>query len=45
MTAPLGVWGGIRSKVPAQRLPSARRTFSISSVSRLSVPLTIRNTR
>src|SRR5215475_9562528 len=45
ITAARGVCGGILSKVPTQWLPSARRTFSISSVSRLSVPLTIRNTR
>ena len=45
ITACLGVWGGIRSKTPAQRLPRAWRTFSISSVSRASVPLTIRKTR
>ena len=30
---------------PANRLPSARRTFATSSVVRLSVPLVIRNTR
>ena len=45
MTAARGVCGGIASKVPAQRAPSARRMFSITSVSRLSVPLTIRKAR
>ena len=45
MTARRGVCGGIRSNSPAKRLPSARRTLAISSVVRLSVPLTIRNTR
>ena len=45
ITALRGVCGGILSKVPTQWLPSARRSLSISSVSRLSVPLTIRNTR
>ena len=45
MTASRGVCGGIASKVPTQRGPSALRIFSISSVLRLSVPLTIRNAR
>ena len=45
MTASRGVCGGIASKVPTQRGPSTRRMFSISSVSRFSVPLTIRNAR
>ena len=45
MTAARGVCGGIASKVPAQRGPSARRMFSITSVSRFSVPLTIRKAR
>ena len=45
ITAARGVCGGILSKVPTQWLPSARRSRSISSVSRLSVPLTIRKTR
>ena len=45
ITALRGVCGGIRSKIPAKRLPSARRISAISSVVRLSVPLTIRNTR
>ena len=45
MMAERGEWAGILSKVPTQLLPNARRTFSTSSVSRLSVPLTIRNTR
>ena len=45
MTALRGVCGGMRSNVPTQRLPSARRTFSISSVCWFSVPLTIRSTR
>ena len=45
ITAARGVCGGILSKVPTQWLPSARRNLSISSVSRLSVPLTIRKTR
>ena len=45
MTAARGVCGGIASKVPAQRCPSTRRMFSISSVSRFSVPLTIRKAR
>ena len=45
ITAARGVCGGIASKVPTQRGPSARRIFSISSVSRLSVPLTIRKAR
>ena len=45
ITAVRGVCGGIASNVPTQRVPSARRMFSISSVSRLSVPLTIRNAR
>ena len=45
MTAARGVCGGIASKVPAQRGPNARRMFSITSVSRLSVPLTIRKAR
>src|SRR6267378_2401282 len=35
----------MRSKTPAKRLPSARRTLAISWVVRLRVPLTIRNTR
>ena len=39
MTAVRGVCGGIASNVPAQRCPMARRMFSITSVSRLSVPL------
>ena len=42
-TAARGVCGGIASKVPTQRGPNARRMFAITSVSRLSVPLTIRN--
>ena len=45
MTAARGVCAGIASKMATQRAPSARRIFSISSVSRLSVPLTIRNAR
>ena len=45
ITAERGECAGIASKVPTQRGPSARRTFSISSVSRLSVPLTIRKAR
>lgn len=45
ITALRGVCGGILSKVPTHLLPSARRSLSISSVVRLSVPLTIRNTR
>ena len=45
MTAARGVCGGIASKVPTQRGPSARRMVSITSVSRLSVPLTIRKAR
>ena len=45
MTAARGVCGGIASKVLAQRGPSARRMFSITSVSRFSVPLTIRKAR
>jgi len=45
ITASRGVCGGIVSKVATQRGPSAFRIFSISSVSRLSVPLTIRNAR
>ena len=45
ITAERGECAGIMSKVPTHLLPSARRTFSTSSVSRLSVPLTIRNTR
>ena len=45
ITARRGVCGGMLSNTPTQRLPRARRTLSISSVSRLSVPLTIRNTR
>src|SRR3954471_12589051 len=44
-TAARGVCGGIASKVPTQRGPSAWRIFSISSVSRFSVPLTMRNAR
>ena len=40
-----GEWAGILSKMPTHLLPSARRTFSTSSVSRLRVPLTIRKTR
>jgi len=35
----------MRSKTPAKRLPSARRTLAISWVVRLRVTLTIRNTR
>ena len=45
MTAARGVCAGIASKLATQRAPSARRIFPISSVSRLSVPLTIRNAR
>ena len=45
MTASRGVCGGIASKVAAQRAPRLLRIFSISSVSRLRVPLTIRNAR
>ena len=45
ITALRGEWAGMRSKVPTHLLPSARRSFSISSVSRFSVPLTIRKTR
>jgi hypothetical protein len=45
ITAARGVCGGIASNVPTQRWPMARRMFSITSVSRLSVPLTIRNAR
>ena len=45
MTARRGVCGGIRLNVPAHRLPSPRRTLSISSVFRLSELLTIRKTR
>ena len=45
MTASRGVCGGMASKVPTQRGPSACRIFSISSVVRLSVPLTIRKAR
>ena len=40
-----GECAGIRSKVSTHLLPSAWRTFSISSVCRFRVPLTIRNTR
>src|ERR1700721_2524654 len=45
ITASRGVCGGIASKVPAQRGPRPSRIFAISSVSRFSVPLTIRNAR
>jgi hypothetical protein len=45
ITALRGVCGGMLSKVPTHLLPSAARSFSISSVSRFSVPLTMRNTR
>src|SRR5437867_1844333 len=45
ITAWRGVCGGIWSKTPATRLPSARRTLATASVLRLSVPLVIRNTR
>ena len=45
ITAERGECAGILSNVPTHLLPSARRTCSTSSVSRLSVPLTIRNTR
>ena len=45
MTAARGVCGGMALNVPTQRLPSCRRTFSISSVCRSRVPLTIRKTR
>ena len=45
MIAERGEWAGMLSKVPTHLLPSARRTFSTSSVLRLSVPLTIRKTR
>jgi hypothetical protein len=45
MTQDRGVCGSMASKVPAWRLPSALRMFSISLVSRLSVPLTSRKTR
>ena len=44
-TALRGECAGILSKVPTHLLPSARRSFSISSVWRFSVPLTIRKTR
>jgi hypothetical protein len=44
-TASRGVCGGMASKVPTQRGPSVVRIFSISSVVRLSVPLTIRKAR
>ncbi len=45
MTAARGVCGGIASKVPTQCGPSAWRMVSITSVSRLRVPLTIRKAR
>ena len=45
ITAARGVCAGIASNVPTQRAPSAVRIFSISSVSRFSVPLTIRKAR
>ena len=45
ITAARGVCAGIASKVPTQREPIARRIFSISSVWRFSVPLTIRKAR
>ena len=45
ITAERGVCAGIRSNTPAHRFPRAARIFAISSVSRFSVPLTIRNTR
>src|ERR1700687_4224613 len=45
MTASRGVCGGIASKVATQREPRAFRIFSIASVCRLRVPLTIRNAR
>ena len=43
ITAARGVCAGIASKIATQRDPSALRIFLITSVSRLSVPLTIRN--
>ena len=45
ITSRRGVCGLMRSNWPATLLPSARRSFSISPVSRPSVPLTIRKMR
>src|SRR5262249_12410832 len=45
ITAARGVCCAIRSKLPAQRLPSARMTLPVSPVLRLSELLTIRKTR
>src|SRR6516165_4243332 len=45
ITARRGVCGGIWLNRPANRLPSARRIFTTSSVVRFNVPLAITNTR